>query len=70
MVLRLGEQYLIRAEARAQSNKIPEAQADLNAIVTGQGFANATAATKGDLLTADLARTAGGAVYRVGQPLV
>lgn len=32
MVLRLGEQYLIRAEARAQQNKITESVADLNLI--------------------------------------
>ena len=34
MVLRLGEQYLIRAEARAQQNKISEALADINMIRT------------------------------------
>lgn len=32
MVLRLSEQYLIRAEARAQQGKIGDAQADVNAI--------------------------------------
>src|SRR5690606_28078371 len=32
MVLRLAEQYLIRAEARAHQNKLPEAIADLDAI--------------------------------------
>lgn len=32
MVLRLAEQYLIRAEARAQQNKLPEAVSDLNEI--------------------------------------
>jgi hypothetical protein len=32
MVLRLAEQYLIRAEARAQQNKIADAVADLNAL--------------------------------------
>jgi hypothetical protein len=32
MVLRLAEQYLIRAEARAQQNKLPEAIADLDKI--------------------------------------
>jgi hypothetical protein len=32
MVLRLAEQYLIRAEARAQQNKIAEAVADLNTL--------------------------------------
>ena len=32
MVLRLGEQVLIRAEARAQQNKIAEAESDLNIL--------------------------------------
>lgn len=32
MVLRLAEQYLIRAEARAQQNNLAGAAADLNAI--------------------------------------
>ena len=32
MVLRLAEQYLIRSEARAQQNKLPEAVSDLNEI--------------------------------------
>jgi len=31
-VFRLAEQYLIRAEARAELNRLPEARADLNAI--------------------------------------
>ncbi len=32
MVLRLGEQYLIRAEARAHLNKISDSQSDINVI--------------------------------------
>ncbi|HEY4150729.1 MAG TPA: RagB/SusD family nutrient uptake outer membrane protein [Chitinophagaceae bacterium] len=40
MMLRLAEQYLIRAEARAQQGKIPEAIADLNAIRNRAGLAN------------------------------
>jgi len=54
MVLRLGEQYLIRAEARAQQNKIIEAQADLNAIRNRAGLANSTANDKTSLLAAIL----------------
>jgi len=41
-------------EARAQSNKIPEAQAESECHPYRAGLANATAATKGDLLTAIL----------------
>lgn len=52
MVLRLGEQYLIRAEARAQQNNISGAQADLNAIRTRAGLPNTTAGDKASLLTA------------------
>lgn len=54
MVLRLGEQYLIRAEARAQQNNIDGAQTDLNAIRTRAGLANTTAADKASLLLAIL----------------
>lgn len=54
MVLRLAEQYLIRAEARAQQNNISEAQSDLNAIRTRAGLANTTAGDKTSLLTAIL----------------
>ncbi|THU38393.1 RagB/SusD family nutrient uptake outer membrane protein [Niastella caeni] len=52
MQLRLAEQYLIRAEARAQQNKTGDAQNDLNAIRNRAGLANTTAATKDDLLNA------------------
>lgn len=51
-VFRLGEQYLIRAEARAQQNNIVGAQADLNAIRARAGLPNTTANDKSSLLTA------------------
>lgn len=51
MVLRLAEQYLIRAEAKAQLNKISDAQADLNAIRNRAGLPNTTANDKLLLLT-------------------
>lgn len=52
VILRLGEVYLIRAEARAQQNNIAGAQADINAIRTRAGLPNTTAADKASLLTA------------------
>lgn len=52
VVLRLAEQYLIRAEANAQLNNTGAAQTDLNAIRNRAGLGNTTAATKDDLLTA------------------
>jgi len=52
MVLRLGEQYLIRAEARAQQNNISGSQTDLNAIRTRAGLPNTPAASQSTLLTA------------------
>lgn len=52
MVLRLGEQYLIRAEARAKENKIQEAQADLNIIRKRAGLSNTTANDQASLLAA------------------
>lgn len=39
MVLRLAEQYLIRAEARALQDKYPDAITDLNVIRAGAGLA-------------------------------
>ena len=51
-MFRLAEQYLIRAEARAQQNNISGAQADLNAIRTRAGLANVTATTQTGLVTA------------------
>jgi starch-binding outer membrane protein, SusD/RagB family len=52
MVLRLAEQYLIRAEARAQQQNISGAQFDLNAIRIRAGLGKATAADKTSLVTA------------------
>jgi len=54
-VLRLAEQYLIRAEARAQQNKLTglnSAETDLNAIRTRAGLTNTTATTQNALLEA------------------
>jgi len=50
MILRLGEQYLIRAEARARQNNIPGAQADLNLIRTRAGLSSTTANDQSALL--------------------
>lgn len=52
MVLRLAEQYLIRAEARAQLQNLTGSQDDLNKIRARSGLTNTTAMTKNDLLTA------------------
>ena len=54
MVLRLGEQYLIRAEAEAELGQTSQAQADLNTIRTRAGLPNTTAATQSTLLAAIL----------------
>lgn len=52
MVLRLAEQYLIRAEARIQQDNLPEGAADLDIIRARAGLDNSTANTKQDLLSA------------------
>ncbi len=52
MVFRLAEQYLIRAEARAQLANIPGSQADLNAIRNRAGIMNTTADDLASLLLA------------------
>lgn len=52
MVLRLAEQYLIRAEARAQKNNIAGSSADLNTIRIRAGLPNTTATDKSSLLLA------------------
>lgn len=52
VILRMAEQYLIRAEARAQQGNISGAQADINAIRTRAGLPNTQAATQPDLLAA------------------
>jgi len=53
-ILRLAEQYLIRAEARAAQNNIAGAQSDLNIIRSRAGLPNTTAADKTTLLHAIL----------------
>jgi starch-binding outer membrane protein, SusD/RagB family len=52
MVFRLAEQYLIRAEARAQQNNTDGAKDDLNAIRTRAGLASTSANDQASLLTA------------------
>jgi hypothetical protein len=54
MVLRLGEQYLVRAEARAQQGRIKEAQDDLNMIRRRAGLPDTNASNKAALLAAIL----------------
>ncbi|NII25844.1 RagB/SusD family nutrient uptake outer membrane protein [Pseudoflavitalea sp. X16] len=54
MMLRLGEQFLIRAEARTQQNNIVGAQSDLNAIRVRAGLPNTAANDKTSLLAAIL----------------
>jgi tetratricopeptide (TPR) repeat protein len=51
-VIRIAELYLIRAEARAQLNKLTEAAADLNAIRARADVPPTTATTKEALLQA------------------
>ena len=51
-VLRLAEQYLIRAEAHARQAKLPEAIADLNAVRTRAGVGATNATTVAQLLLA------------------
>jgi hypothetical protein len=51
-VLRIAEQYLIRAEARAQQNKLMDALADLNAVRSRAGLTGSTVATQADILLA------------------
>lgn len=56
IILRLAEQYLIRAEARAQlATNLIGAQTDLNAVRTRAGLGNTTATTKDALIAAILA---------------
>ena len=52
ILLRLAEQYLIRAEARAQQNKVTEGLADLNIIRNRAGLGNSSANDKASLLSA------------------
>ena len=52
MVLRLAEQYLIRAEAKARQNNLAGAAEDLNMIRNRAGLANSAAADQESLLLA------------------
>lgn len=54
IILRLAEQYLIRAEARAHLGDINGSQRDINILRSRAGLGNTTAATKEDLLRAVL----------------
>lgn len=54
ILFRLAEQYLIRAEARAQNEDLAGAQHDINKIRNRAGLANTTAATASELLDAIL----------------
>jgi hypothetical protein len=54
MVLRLAEQYLIRAEARAQQGDLTGARSDLNVIRHRAGLNGTNTSTKETLLTAIL----------------
>jgi starch-binding outer membrane protein, SusD/RagB family len=54
MMFRLAEQYLIRAEARAQLNNIQGAKDDLNTVRTRAGLPNTIANDQPSLLTAIL----------------
>ena len=52
MVLRLAEQYLIRAEARAEQGEIPGARADLDTIRSRAGLPPTIANSTNSLLSA------------------
>lgn len=52
MLLRLGEQYLIRAEARAEQNNISGSQADLNKIRVRASLDSVVLTNRSDLLSA------------------
>jgi hypothetical protein len=52
MVLRVAEQYLIRAEARAQQNNLGDAASDINIIRSRAGLGATPATSQTDLLAA------------------
>jgi hypothetical protein len=51
MLFRQAEQYLIRAEARAQQNNLPGAATDLNVVRTRAGLGNINPSTQSAMLT-------------------
>jgi starch-binding outer membrane protein, SusD/RagB family len=51
-LFRIAEQYLIRAEARAQENNLTGALEDLNAVRGRAGLPNSSAATQAEILLA------------------
>ena len=53
-MLRLAEQYLIRAEARAQQNNLSDALADLNVVRARAGLGASAAVSQSDVLAAIL----------------
>ena len=52
IIMRMGELYLIRAEARAEQGNIAGAQSDLNAVRARAGLPATTASDEASLLTA------------------
>ncbi|CAL1517424.1 RagB/SusD family nutrient uptake outer membrane protein [Chitinophaga sp. MM2321] len=52
MILRTGEQYLIRAEAKAKQNKLDQAKSDLNVIRRRAGLQPTTAKLQQQILVA------------------
>lgn len=52
MILRLSEQYLIRAEAQARLNNLPDAIKDLNIVRNRAGLTSTTAVTQSDIINA------------------
>jgi len=52
IILRIGEQYLIRAEARARQNDLSGARSDLNAIRTRAGLAGTLANSQSEFIEA------------------
>lgn len=54
VVMRLAEQYLIRAEARAEQGNLTEAASDLNIVRARAGLAATTVTTQGALIAAIL----------------
>ncbi|MEI9934330.1 MAG: RagB/SusD family nutrient uptake outer membrane protein [Ferruginibacter sp.] len=51
-VIRIAELWLIRAEARAEQNDLPDALNDLNAVRNRAGLPNSTAVSQSDILLA------------------